>query len=187
MCQTSCDVSSFLFGLKCFCVKAVSFALPYMDHVEVALQWNSFIIAHRNSFLKPPDSLSHHANTRDHTSPSAPRCLFRLTLEMQASYISKLFLESGAYTAITRVVPKRVAVHLSSNFHYLLVVQNCSETNNVANPDLHTHIQAVPDWAHPRTWSLEWRGWQGSACTREQAPTIFPSWWKCLKTVGGSC
>ena len=63
------------------------------------------------------------------------RSTFR-TLETQASYISRLLPESGAFSAINRVVPKRIAVHLSSNFHDLLIVQKCSKTNNVANPDL---------------------------------------------------
>ena len=58
------------------------------------------------------------------------------TLEMQALYISKLLLESRAYTAITMVVTKRIAEHLSSKFHDLLMLRKCSETNNVANPDL---------------------------------------------------
>ena len=55
---------------------------------------------------------------------------------MKASHISVLVPESGAYAAITRVVPNRIAVNLSSNFHDLSIVQNGSETNNVANPGL---------------------------------------------------
>ena len=53
-----------------------------------------------------------------------------------SSHISNIFLASGAYTAITIVVPKRIAVLLSSNFHDLLIVQNCFATNNVAKPEL---------------------------------------------------
>ena len=45
-------------------------------------------------------------------------------------------LESGAYTATTRLDPKRIAVHLSSCRHDLSMVQNWFETNNVAKPDL---------------------------------------------------
>ena len=55
-------------------------------------------------------------------------------------------LESGAYTAVTRVDPKRIAVHLSSWRHDLLMVQNCFETNKVAKPDLWHNIQAVSGW-----------------------------------------
>ena len=80
---------------------------------------------------------------------------------MQASYISKLLLETGEHTAITRVVPKRIAGHLSSNFHDLLIVQNCSETNNYRN----THIQAVPDGHIPLLNGEDGRG--VCVCTRE--------------------
>ena len=56
-----------------------------------------------------------------------------MTLEMLSSCISKLSLESDAYTAIIIKVLKRIAVHLCSNFHDLLIVselcwkQQCCE------------------------------------------------------------
>ena len=39
------------------------------------------------------------------------------------SYFSKHLLESGACTTIITVIPKRIAVHLSSKFHDLLISQ----------------------------------------------------------------
>ena len=209
---SSGDVSSFFLGIKWLCVKASSLFLPYTDQVEDALQSNSFVISHDIIFLKPPGSLSYSCRhegpyipisssmsfSSAHIIPnSTSRSLIMWnsvaphrrpsrstlkTLEMQSSNISKLLLESGAYTAITTVVPTGIAVHRSSKFHDLLIVQNWSDTNNVANPDL-------PPWhTYPvssmRTWSPEWLGWWKSVCEREQVPRVFLSWWKCLKTVG---
>ena len=41
------------------CVKAISFSRPQLDHVDVTLQFNSFIIPYHISFLNPPWSFPH--------------------------------------------------------------------------------------------------------------------------------
>ena len=133
-------------------MKSSSLSLPHADQVEEASQLNSFIIFTLHQFLEttrilivplPTQKTVYHCQLLDvilvcthhpqiHikiscnvvfcSSPTSfPKCS---TLEMQASYISKLLLESGAHTAITTLVPKRIAVHLSSNFHDLSLVQN---------------------------------------------------------------
>ena len=43
-----------------------------------------------------------------------PSRSFLTTLDMQASYISTLLLESGSHIVITIVVPERFVVHLTS-------------------------------------------------------------------------
>ena len=139
----------FLFWAQMSERDVISLALPHTDHVEEALQLNSFIIPNHINFLKPSGSLSYPCQHKGpyipvnssmsfssvHIIPNAtltspamrkslaparrPSRSTTMTLEMQASYISKLLLESGAYTAITRVVLKRIAAHLCSNFHDL--------------------------------------------------------------------
>ena len=138
----SCDVSSPNILLMCRRVKAVSFALPHLNQVDVSLQLNSFMIPFHISFLTP-GSLSyplptegprhviqlldvlfvctHHSQYHVEITCNVVICgstpsfsqYFQHAWDQKSSYISIFLLQSGAYTAITRVVPKRIAAHLS--------------------------------------------------------------------------
>ena len=87
--------------------------------------------------MSPNSTSKSHVIQKSLAPPRRPSRSTSVTLEMQSSYISKHLLESGAYTAITSVVPKRIAVHLSSNFHDLRIVlqlfwnQQCCETRSL--------------------------------------------------------
>ena len=81
-----------------------------------------------------------------------------------------------AYAAITIAVPKRIAVHLSSNFHDLFLCKTVLKPTTLRTQICYcnTYIEADPDCAHPKTWSLERKGGQESAHKREQVLGVFP-------------
>ena len=166
----------FLFGLY---VNASPLFLPHTDHVEGALQSNSFMkpLPHRVLeaawFVVP---LPTHGTTHFrqllfvilicthepqlHSEVTCNSEVFgtasaTLTKHLSdagetTSYIPKLLLESGTYTAITSVVPNRLALHLSSNFHDLGMCKTVLELAMLRNhPYYHnTHIQGLPGSVH---------------------------------------
>ena len=180
---------------KCFC----SLLVPHADHVEDILQSNSFMIrttcffqstwilvvslptqgaihvpqfhvillicAHQPQFyiktVCKNESLWHHLHDLHEVLQQLLRCNPRAFLNFHSNL-----------TVITTIVSMKIAAYLSSDFHDLSEVENCSGTNNVAKLVYHnTHTQPVPDSAHPQ--SLESRMTGECVCERTDPNNFF--------------
>ena len=107
--------------------------------------------------------------------PRRPSRSTFVTLEKQASYISKLFasicsthchhkrsrkesqytsLQTSMISKLCKTVPKPTTFRTKISY-------------------LDTNFQAVSDWANPRIWSCEWRGWQEWTRTGEPIPRVL--------------
>ena len=116
-CRIPCNQNSFTIPYHIFFLKpprSLSYALPAQGTIHSRQLLDVLLICTHQPQLHIEITCNVEVTWHQLWRPS--RSTF-VTLEMQASYISKLLLESRAYTAITIVAPKRIAVHFSSNFH----------------------------------------------------------------------